>query len=211
MGTSENGIPVLNPCVPLPISENELFSIVDKAKDWALMHGVGMRNKKEFSKDSLQVNFGKLYYCTSDCLLCYCFLSFFLQFAPFVLTPSAFPRSEFYKAVEMQPILNELTHRVAHDEEFLRDALATTLSVDDFTAKLYNIWQIVKKEGIKQVRNALHLFQGIIMQPLSCQMILMSLFFHCLCWSLISMGPIITHLNHLICFEEKRKSNSIRV
>lgn len=69
------------------------------------------------------------------------------------MTPSAFPRSEFYKAVEMQPILNELTHRVAHDEEFLKEALSTTLSVDSFTARLYNIWEIVKKEGVKQVRD----------------------------------------------------------
>lgn len=56
MASPESGIPVLSPCVSLPLSENELVSVVDKAKDWALMHGVGMRNKKEFSKDSLQVN-----------------------------------------------------------------------------------------------------------------------------------------------------------
>jgi hypothetical protein len=73
------------------------------------------------------------------------------QFAPFVLTPSPFPRTEFYKAVEMQPILNELTHRVAHDERFLKESLAETLAVDSFTARLFDIWEKVRREGVAQV------------------------------------------------------------
>ncbi|XP_077283408.1 glutathione synthetase-like isoform X3 [Arctopsyche grandis] len=125
MTTAKDATPHLEPCIPLPLSDSELSAVVEKAKDWALMHGVGMRNKKRFSKDSL-------------------------DFAPFALTPSAFPRSEFDKAVNMQPILNELTHKVAHDDEFLKEALATTLAVDDFTFRLYTIWEIVRKEGIKQ-------------------------------------------------------------
>lgn len=76
----------------------------------------------------------------------------FAQFAPFALTPSSFPRSEFRKAVEMQPILNELTHRVAHDAEFLRESLASTLPVDPFTAELFRIWETVSAEGVAQVR-----------------------------------------------------------
>ena len=35
-----------------------------------------------------------------------------LHFAPFVLFPTPFPRDEFNKAVELQPILNELMHKV---------------------------------------------------------------------------------------------------
>ena len=35
-----------------------------------------------------------------------------LHFAPFVLFPSPFPREEFYKAVQLQTVLNELMHKV---------------------------------------------------------------------------------------------------
>jgi glutathione synthase len=57
-----------------------------------------MRSKLNFSKDSL-------------------------QFAPFILLPSTFPREEFNKATEIQIILNELIHKIAHDYEFLSSSL----------------------------------------------------------------------------------------
>ncbi|CAG4939195.1 unnamed protein product [Colias eurytheme] len=112
-------------CVPLPIDNKILISVVEKAKDWALMHGVGMRDKKHFSKDSIQI-------------------------APFVLLPSPFPRTEFTKAIDLQPVLNELMHKVAHDDEFLEKTLQNALQVDDFTAKLYDVWLKVREEGIAQ-------------------------------------------------------------
>jgi len=57
-----------------------------------------MRSKIQFSYDSLTV-------------------------VPFTLFPSVFPRSEFQKAVAIQPALNELTHRVSNDHEFLYSCL----------------------------------------------------------------------------------------
>ena len=47
-----------------------------------------------------------------------------LQFAPFVLIPSTFPRHQFEKALNIQPIVNELIHSVANNHEFLRKSLA---------------------------------------------------------------------------------------
>ena len=35
-----------------------------------------------------------------------------LHFAPFVLLPSPFPKDEYYKAVKLQTVLNELMHKV---------------------------------------------------------------------------------------------------
>ena len=35
-----------------------------------------------------------------------------LHFAPFVLLPSPFPKDEYYKAVDLQTVLNELMHKV---------------------------------------------------------------------------------------------------
>ncbi|XP_041976700.1 glutathione synthetase-like isoform X2 [Aricia agestis] len=112
-------------CIPIPIEHKILVSVIEKAKDWALMHGVGMRDKKNFTKDAIQI-------------------------APFVLLPSPFPRSEFEKAVELQPVLNELMHKVAHDDEFLEQTLKNALQVDEFTRGLYNIWMKVREEGIMQ-------------------------------------------------------------
>ncbi|XP_047540132.1 glutathione synthetase-like isoform X1 [Vanessa atalanta] len=112
-------------CIPLPLEHKVLVTVIEKAKDWALMHGVGMRDKKHFTKDAIQI-------------------------APFVLLPSPFPRTEFNKAIELQPILNELMHKVAHDDDFLEHTLQNTLQVDEFTAKLFEIWVKVKDEGITQ-------------------------------------------------------------
>ncbi|CAO1356974.1 unnamed protein product [Diamesa hyperborea] len=111
--------------IELPIETRKLNEIVTKAKDWALMHGVAMRSRSDYNPDTL-------------------------QFAPFILTPSAFPRKEFEKAVNLQVILNELVHNVAHDEEFLRETLANTIQVDEFTGSLYKIYQQVLDEGVNQ-------------------------------------------------------------
>lgn len=71
--------------------------------------------------------------------------------APFVLTPSTLPRREFEKSVRLQPILNELTHKVAYDDEFLRETLAETIKVDEFTRKLFEIYDKVWDDEKVQV------------------------------------------------------------
>lgn len=48
-------MPDLDSCIPFPIDEATLNDVVQKAKDWALMHGAAMRSKANFSEDSLQV------------------------------------------------------------------------------------------------------------------------------------------------------------
>jgi hypothetical protein len=42
-------------------------------------------------------------------------------------------------------------HRVAHDREFLTQTLAKTVKVDDFTARLFKIYETVWDEGLTQV------------------------------------------------------------
>jgi glutathione synthase len=68
-----------------------------------------------------------------------------------VLTPSLYPRSEFEKAINLQTVLNELIHNVAHDTEFLKSTLTTTIQVDSFTAALFNIYETILAEGSAQV------------------------------------------------------------
>ena len=114
-------------CVEIPIEDEEkLQDLAEKAKDFALMHGICMRKKDAFDRDSL-------------------------HFAPFLLFPSPFPRSEFDRVVRLQTTLNLLTHRVAHDRRFLEETLAKTIQVDPFTAKLHQIFQTVWNEGLTQV------------------------------------------------------------
>lgn len=70
-----------------------------------------------------------------------------LHFAPFLLLPSPFPRQEFKRAQELQTLLNELMHKVAHDNEFLEDTLSKTIEVDEFTGRLFKIHQQILSEG----------------------------------------------------------------
>lgn len=108
-----------NQNVTLPKDEEVLSELITKAKDYALMHGAGIRPSSNFNADAL-------------------------QFVPFVLTPSPFPRSEFEKVVALQTTLNELMHAVAHDDEFLSKVLASTIKVDKFTAKLFECYKLMK-------------------------------------------------------------------
>lgn len=111
--------------VNLPIEEDLLKELVEKAKDWAVMHGAAMRSKTKFNPD-------------------------LLQFAPFVLFPSMIKTEDFYKLVNVQLIFNELVHKVAHNKEFLKKCLSDTILVDQFTRNMFNILEMVEHEGIAQ-------------------------------------------------------------
>ncbi|XP_014278447.1 glutathione synthetase isoform X2 [Halyomorpha halys] len=107
--------------------ENELASFVSKVKDWALMHGIGMRSKNNFDESSLVV-------------------------APFTLLPSPITKDCFERAIRAQKLLNKLLHRLAYDSEFLDYALASVLEHDEFTRKLYEIYtEIRKTEPVQRV------------------------------------------------------------
>eukprot|EP00092_Neocalanus_flemingeri_P069969 GFUD01085832.1.p1 GENE.GFUD01085832.1~~GFUD01085832.1.p1 ORF type:complete len:481 (+),score=154.58 GFUD01085832.1:62-1504(+) len=112
----------MDPCIPLPIPNEQLEDLVEKAKDYALMHGICMRQKDKFDRDAL-------------------------HFAPFVLFPTPFPRDEYRKSVELQTVLNELMHKVAHDYDFLKETLNHTIKVDEFTGRLWNIYETIMGEG----------------------------------------------------------------
>ena len=83
-----------------------------------------------------------------------------LHFAPFVLFPSPFPKAEFDRSLELQPILNELMHKVAHDRKFLTETLRSTIQVDEFTRKLFEIYfsPIRKEEAHHLVRHVSTVF-----------------------------------------------------
>jgi len=112
----------LEPCIPLDMKPEKLNDLAEKAKEFALLHGIGLRQKDNLDNDAM-------------------------TFAPFLLFPTPFPANEFKKAIELQPVLNELMHKVAHDDGFLRKALEQTIKVDDFTRKLFEIYDEVISTG----------------------------------------------------------------
>lgn len=115
----------IQPCITLPLQEEVLKELVDKAKDWAIMHGASMRSKTDFNPDAVNIT-------------------------QFTLFPTVFKSEEFNKAVSVQLILNELVHKVAHNKEFLKQSLKDTILVDKFTAHLFKIYETVENEGIIQ-------------------------------------------------------------
>ncbi|XP_046830342.1 glutathione synthetase-like isoform X1 [Vespa crabro] len=126
----------------LPSVKKEQQDLVEKAIDWALMHGMCMRSKTNFNRNML-------------------------QFAPFVLLPSPFPRKEFKNACGIQTILNVLIHKVAHDYNFLKETLQETIKVDNFTKKLFDIYETVYNEGFTQ-KISLGLLRSDLMLDTSC-------------------------------------------
>ncbi|XP_077458292.1 glutathione synthetase [Stigmatopora argus] len=102
---------------------NDLAAV---AKDAALLQGVLMRIKE--SPNSSEV----------------------VTFAPFTLFPTPVPKACFLQAIAVQTHYNTLMDKISQDPDFLHEALASTISVDDFTARLYRIHQHVLKEGRSQ-------------------------------------------------------------
>lgn len=133
---------LLPSCMSLPLDEEDLDDLIDRAKDWALMHGLSVRPLTNTTKD-------------------------ILEHAPFALLPSVFPRAEFEKACAVQTTLNTLIHQAAHDPSFLRETLSDIIKVDDFTRRLFEIYETVLSEGITQ-KISLGLFRSDLMLDTSC-------------------------------------------
>lgn len=100
--------------------------LADVAKDAALLQGVVMRTQETPNSSEL------------------------VSYAPFTLFPSPVPRAVFLQALAVQTHYNTLVDRISRDSQFLQEALASTIAVDDFTARLFRIHQQILKEGRSQ-------------------------------------------------------------
>uniref|UniRef100_A0A672ZNI8 Glutathione synthetase n=1 Tax=Sphaeramia orbicularis TaxID=375764 RepID=A0A672ZNI8_9TELE len=83
------------------------------------------------------------------------FFSFLLVFqlvtyTPLTLFPTSVPKAVFLQALAVQTHYNTLVDRISQDSDFLKEALASTIEVDDFTARLFRIYQQILKEGRSQ-------------------------------------------------------------
>uniref|UniRef100_A0A667XD17 Glutathione synthetase n=1 Tax=Myripristis murdjan TaxID=586833 RepID=A0A667XD17_9TELE len=100
--------------------------LADVAKDAALIHGVVMRIKETPNSSEL------------------------VTYAPFTLFPSPVPKAVFHQALAVQTHFNLLVDKISQDSGFLEEALASTIAVDDFTRRLFDIYRSVLKEGRSQ-------------------------------------------------------------
>ncbi|CAG5958732.1 unnamed protein product [Menidia menidia] len=100
--------------------------LADVAKDEALLQGVLMRIQETPNSSEL------------------------VTYAPFTLFPSPVPKAVFLQALAVQTHYNTLVDKISQDTDFLQEALASTIEVDDFTARLFRIHQQILKEGRSQ-------------------------------------------------------------
>lgn len=100
--------------------------LAKSAKDVALLYGVLMRTKETSNSAELAT------------------------YAPFTLFPTPVPKAVFLQALEVQTHYNTLVDTISQDVEFLEEALASTIEVDDFTARLFKIHKQILKEGKSQ-------------------------------------------------------------
>jgi len=174
----------MEPCVPVPMDPTMLEDLSEKAKDYALMHGICMRRKDAYDRDAL-------------------------HFAPFLLLPSPFPETEFQKALKLQTVLNELMHKVAHDRKFLTETLAQTIKVDEFTGRLFKIFEKVWDEGLAQPIDCGMLRSDIMLNTHPCDARI-----YC-CWNQVEintiasgfgwMGPAARLIHRYVLLEMGRK------
>uniref|UniRef100_A0A8C2DR87 Glutathione synthetase n=1 Tax=Cyprinus carpio TaxID=7962 RepID=A0A8C2DR87_CYPCA len=102
--------------------ENLIKNIEEIAKDTALLHGVLMRTKETPNSPEM------------------------VSYAPFTLFPTPVPTALFHQALAVQTHFNRLVDRVSQNPAFLEETLASTIKVDNFTARLFNIYKQVQQE-----------------------------------------------------------------
>lgn len=126
------------------IEKGRLDSLVERARDWAVANGILM-----IAKDSPSFHF--------------------FGHAPFTLFASPFPKTLFVQGLEVQRDFNLLVDKVSKDQEFLRSSLQGTIEADEFTRRLFKIYDTVQQEGVTQ-KISLGLFRSDYMMnsPSTC-------------------------------------------
>ncbi|XP_067652118.1 glutathione synthetase-like [Haliotis asinina] len=109
------------------VDEKRLHEVLDKAKAFALTKGICMQSEQQGQNGTMLA-----------------------QYFPLTLFPSVVPRACFQEAVDCMLDFNTLTHKVAHDHNFLENSLKNVLEVDEFTQGLWKIYTQVREEGYSQ-------------------------------------------------------------
>ncbi|QIZ78123.1 glutathione synthase [Ferrimonas lipolytica] len=84
--------------------------LIDDASEWALMHGVGIKNRD-----------GSARHC------------------PYSLAPVSFPRATFERLQRTTPLLGKLIHALSEDHHYLQQSLNSMGKADPFFARLLEL------------------------------------------------------------------------
>lgn len=106
--------------------EKQLEELAKQAIDRALAEGVLLRSAQHPSSSDV------------------------VTYAPFTLFPSPVPSALLEQAYAVQMDFNILVDAVSQNPAFLEQTLSSTIKKDDYTARLFDIYKQVLKEGIAQ-------------------------------------------------------------
>ncbi|KAG0307317.1 hypothetical protein BGZ98_000552 [Dissophora globulifera] len=116
------------------VTEEQLLILKDAALDFALSHGLVVRPPLPSKADSPEAHA----------------LAGGVNNAPVSLFPTPFPTKAFNNAISIQPLFNQLVHDISEDDAFLKEIMESLSTVDDFVKRLYDLYLLVKSEGITQ-------------------------------------------------------------
>ncbi|KAJ1679294.1 Glutathione synthetase [Spiromyces aspiralis] len=129
----------LAPTYSATVDKAKIEELRSLAADWASMHGLQIKAKASLAATDAEP----------------------LESvpAPYALLPTPFPQSCFEEATRIQPLLNRLYHRVAMDQDFLREVIEPIVHADDFTRRLYDIYRATQGDPCAQ-KAALGLYRS---------------------------------------------------
>ncbi|XP_018497304.1 glutathione synthetase, chloroplastic [Galendromus occidentalis] len=108
----------LQQLVPLPIESEALEELAEHAKGFAFARGMVMRSRSDIIPYTHAVTF-----------------------IPFALLPSPFPEEQFNLAYQLQKDVNTVYYRATNDYDFLRESLQHTIDKDEFTRRLWHMYE----------------------------------------------------------------------
>jgi glutathione synthase len=112
-------------------SEEQILALLGQIQDWQINHGSLLKLVKSQTERSV--------------------LSYPVGVTVF---PSVFPRSQFYRAMDLQPIYNELYATIAGNEEWLYNATKDLIPTEPLADALWDIHQQAKRAGPIQMISA---------------------------------------------------------
>ena len=118
---------------PADLSDDAVRSMRDEAVSWAAQHGLLVGLESDESGRAMCASF---------------------THAPMSLLPTPFPRDVFELALRVSPSFAALSDAVSRDDEFLRTTLAGVVKTDDFTRR---IWDIYERCGGQEGRHPMEL------------------------------------------------------
>jgi hypothetical protein len=108
------------PDAPPPLTPRATADLRDEAVAWAAQHGLLIGTGSSEAGAPITASF---------------------THAPIAVLPTPFPRDVFELALEVSPLFAALSDAVSRDDAFLRSTLAGVILTDDFTERIWRIYE----------------------------------------------------------------------